>query len=246
MKRRDFLKSATVAAAASAAEVFAAAAQNQTEPGTGKKPLGKIALEEHFMVPDFIEYFAETYPNISPDIVKPGLEALQDFGDRRISILDQHHIDFVVLSLSGPGVQVEKDAAVALKKSKAVNDFLAKEIQKRPSRYGGFAHLAMHNPAEAADELERCMHDLGFQGAMINGQTNGDYLDADKYSVFWERAAALAAPIISIPPIPWTIRRCTAVTRSFGARSAVGHLRPRRTPCDSCLPVSSSAIRGRG
>jgi 2,3-dihydroxybenzoate decarboxylase len=203
MERREFLKSATVAAAASAAEAFAAAPLNQTAPDTsGKKPLGKIALEEHFMVPDFIEYFAETYQNISPAIVKPGLEALQDLGDRRIAILDRHHIDFVVLSLSGPGVQVEKDAAVALKKAKEVNDFLAREIQKRPSRYGGFGHLAMHNPAAAADELERCMRDLGFQGAMINGQTNGEYLDADKYSVFWERVAALGAPIYLHPANP--------------------------------------------
>src|ERR1700751_234129 len=105
MKRRDFLKSATVAAA-SAAGALAAVPQNQTEPGkSGKKPLGKIALEEHFMAPDFVEYFAEIYPNISPELVKLGLDALQDLGDRRIEILDRHHIDFVVLSLSGPGVQ---------------------------------------------------------------------------------------------------------------------------------------------
>jgi 2,3-dihydroxybenzoate decarboxylase len=116
--------------------------------------------------------------------------------------MDEHHIDFVVLSLAGPGVQVEKDAAVAQRKSKSVNDFLAAEIQKRPGRYGGFAHLAMQNPALAAGELERCMHDLGFQGAMINGQTNGEYLDLDKYSVFWERAAFLQAPIYLHPGNP--------------------------------------------
>jgi len=98
--------------------------------------------------------------------------------------MDEHGIDFVVLSLAGPGVQVEKDSAVAFKKARAVNDFLAAQVQKWPSRYGGFAHLAMQNPAAAADELERCMRDLGFQGAMINGQTNGEYLDEDKYSVF--------------------------------------------------------------
>ena len=71
---------------------------------------------------------------------------LEDLGDRRIAIMDEHGIDFVVLSLAGPGVQVEKDAAVAVKKAQAVNDFLAAEVQKRPSRYGGFAHLAMQNP----------------------------------------------------------------------------------------------------
>ena len=154
------------------------------------------------MVPDFVEYFAETYPNISPEIRKFGTTVLEDLGDKRIAIMDEHGIDFVVLSLAGPGVQVEKDAAVAVKKAQAVNDFLAAEVQKRPSRYGGFAHLAMQNPAAAADELERCMRDLGFQGAMINGQTNGEYLDLDKYSVFWERAAALEAPIYIHPANP--------------------------------------------
>jgi 2,3-dihydroxybenzoate decarboxylase len=203
MKRRDFIRSATLVAGANAAAALAMAAPNPTAPGAaGGKRLGKIALEEHFMVPDFVEYFAETYPNISPEIARMGLVALQDLGEKRVAIMDQNQIDFVVLSLAGPGVQVEKDAAVAQKRSKSVNDFLAREIQKRPGRFGGFAHLAMQNPGEAADELERCMHDLGFQGAMINGQTNGEYLDLDKYSVFWERAAGLEAPIYLHPGNP--------------------------------------------
>jgi 2,3-dihydroxybenzoate decarboxylase len=197
------LKTASLAAAAGAT---AAMAMPSLEPPSPKpvpaKPLGKIALEEHFMVPDFMEYFAETYPNISPEIAKLAPVALQDFGDHRLSIMDRHHIDFVVLSLAGPGVQVEKEPAVALKKSKSVNDFLATEIQKRPQRFGGFAHLPMQNPAAAADELERCVRDLGFQGAMINGQTNGEYLDLDKYSVFWERVAGLEAPVYLHPANP--------------------------------------------
>jgi len=203
MKRRDFLKSATLVAGANAASTFAIAPQNQPAPDSVKgKPLGKIALEEHFMLADFVEYFAETYPNISPEIAKMGLGVLPDFGDKRIEVMDRNGIDFVVLSLAGPGVQVEKDAVIARRKSKSANDSLAGEIQKRPTRYGGFAHLAMHNPIEAADELERCIHDLKFQGALINGQTNGEYLDLDKYSVFWERAAALEAPIYLHPANP--------------------------------------------
>jgi len=203
MKRREFLKGATLIAGANAAAALAASAQEQAAPDTNKKkPLGKIALEEHFLVPDFVDYFAETYPNISPEIAKLGLNALPDLGERRIAIMDQNRIDLAVLSIAGPGVQVEKDAAVALRRSKSVNDYLATEILKRPSRYGGFAHLAMHNPVEAADELERCVHDLKFQGAMINGQTKGEYLDLDKYSVFWERVAALEAPIYLHPANP--------------------------------------------
>ena len=203
MRRRDFLKSATLVASANAASALAMMPQTQLAPDAAKRKLPvRIALEEHFMLPDFVEYFEETYPNISPEIAKMGLGVLPDLGDKRIEVMDRNRIDFVVLSLAGPGVQVEKDAAVALKKARSANDFLAAEVQKRPSRYGGFAHLAMHNPVEAADELERCMRDLKFQGAMINGQTNGEYLDLDKYSVFWERAAALEAPIYLHPANP--------------------------------------------
>ena len=68
----------------------------------------------------------------------------------------------------------------------------------------------MHNPAAAADELERCVRDLGFHGAMINGQTNGEYLDLDKYSVFWERAADWRRRSISIPAILSIIPRSIA------------------------------------
>src|ERR1017187_9234233 len=163
--RRDLLNRATLAAAATATGAFAApfpetSVPEQSEP----KGLTKIGLEEHFLVPEFIDYFAETYQNISPQIAKFGLEALQKLGERRIAIMDG--IDFQVLSIAGPGVQVERDQGVALKRANAANDFLTREIQKRPTRFGGFAHLPMQNPAKAADELERCIRDLGFHGAM--------------------------------------------------------------------------------
>jgi 2,3-dihydroxybenzoate decarboxylase len=199
MRRRDLLRSAALAGVATALPAVAVGGEQETIPS---KPLGKIAMEEHFMTPDFMGYFAETYPNISADIARLAPAALMDFGERRLAVMDENHVDFVVLSLAGPGVQIEKDSTVAKRKARTVNNFLAGEIQKRPARYGGFAHLAMQNPSEAAAELERCVRDLGFQGALINGQTNGEYLDLDKYSVFWERAAALEAPIYLHPGNP--------------------------------------------
>ncbi|HLH09169.1 MAG TPA: amidohydrolase family protein [Terriglobales bacterium] len=202
MKRRDLLKGAAVAVAGTASSKFIHADEEKASESGQRRALGKIALEEHFLIPEFVDYFSETYPNINPEIRKFGTSVLQDLGNKRLEIMDQNGIEFVVLSISGPGVQVEKDAAVAKRRAKAANDFLAAEIQKRPKRYGGFAHLAMQDPAEAAAELERCVGELGFQGAMINGQTNGEYLDLDKYSIFWERVAALGAPIYLHPANP--------------------------------------------
>lgn len=203
MKRRDLLKGATLAVAGAATNAFSMErAVSMNEEPSQTRPIGKIALEEHFLIPEFVGYFAETYPNISPALREFGTGILQDLGEKRIEVMDKNHIDYVVLSIAGPGVQVERDAAAARRIARAANDFLANEISKRPTRYGGFAHLAMQDPAEAAAELERCVRDLGFHGAMVNGQTNGEYLDLDKYGVFWERAAALEAPVYLHPANP--------------------------------------------
>jgi 2,3-dihydroxybenzoate decarboxylase len=60
----------------------------------------------------------------------------------------------------------------------------------------------VQDPHAAADELERCVKDLKFCGAMINGHTNGQYLDAPELFPFWERVEALGAPIYLHPADP--------------------------------------------
>src|ERR1017187_505864 len=127
----------------------------------------KIALEEHFMFPGLVEYWKETAMNINRQLFEKALGALSDFGDRRLEVMDKGGVDFAVLSLAGSGVQIERDTQTAVRVARQVNDLLAREIQKQPKRYGGFAHLAMLDPLGAADELERCVRNMGFQGAMI-------------------------------------------------------------------------------
>ena len=161
-----------------------------------------VALEEHFILPDFVGYLAETKQNIRSELFDRVVPILSDFGERRLSVMDENGVDFVVLSLAGPGVQIERDADRATALARQANDALAKEVQKRPDRYGGFAHLALQDPAAAAAELTRCIGELGFKGALVNGQTNGRYLDDRRYDVFWERAAALQAHIYIHPGNP--------------------------------------------
>lgn len=162
----------------------------------------KIALEEHFMHPEFVEYWSKTAINISPDLFGKAREILEDFGDRRISSMDQIGIEKSVLSLAGPGVQVEKSVQTAVKMARLCNDYLADRIAEKPDRFAGFAHLALQDPTAAADELERTVTNLGFCGALINGCTNGAYLDDDRFSVLWERTADLGVPIYIHPNNP--------------------------------------------
>src|SRR3954447_16564455 len=137
----------------------------------------KIALEEHFLCPGFEDYWTTTVEDVAPDILRQVAARLSDFGPQRLEAMDAAGIVRAVLGLSGPGVQIERDTEVAVRRAREANDFLANEIAKQPDRYAGFAHLPMQDPKRAADELGRCMGELGFCGAMINGHTNGQYLD---------------------------------------------------------------------
>jgi len=162
----------------------------------------KIALEEHFLCPDFIEYWNPTAVDLPPERRAKALSHLTDFGEMRLAAMDEAGIARAVLGLAGPGVQAERDTATAVRRARAANDFLAREIERRPNRYSGFAHLPMQDARAAADELERCVRELKFCGAMINGHTNGQYLDNPALYPFWERAEALEALIYLHPADP--------------------------------------------
>lgn len=257
--RRDFLRTATVAAVAAGSGMLtgrsslANAAETAPRPaGLNNKPQKIIALEEHFMLPEFVGYLHETQQNLKNGLVDKVVIPLSDFGSRRLEVMDKNGVDFSVLSLSGPGVQIEPDTKKAIRLAKYANDKLAEEMHKRPNRYGGFAHLAMQDPLSAANELERCVKDLHMQGAMINGETNGLYLDDRRYDVFWGRVQDLNVPIYLHPGNPpdyphmyvnhpemwgpvwsWAVETCSHALRLIfsgtfdrfpGARVILGHM----------------------
>lgn len=159
----------------------------------------KIAFEEHYTAPGFQEYSKVFAQHIDAESLAELGRRLSDFDELRLRDMDENGIDYVILSQTGPGVQAELDPAVALRRARQNNDFLAERVARQPHRYGGFAVLPMHDPKVAADELERTVRDYGFKGALINGHTNGAYYDGREYDAFWERAQALEAPIYLHP-----------------------------------------------
>ena len=162
----------------------------------------KIALEEHFIAPGLMEYWLPTMADVPPSLREKIHASLADFGDRRLASMDAAGIAHAILGAAGPGVQVEPDAERAHKKAVEANDFLAREIEKRPDRYSGFAHIALQQPERAAAELERCVKKLGFKGAMINGPSLGHYLDERQFDPFWAKAEELNAPVYLHPADP--------------------------------------------
>lgn len=127
---------------------------------------------------------------------------LLDFDKLRIKAMDEAGIEISVLSLTDPGIQGIVDIKSAVELASKTNDFLAERVSKNPRRLRGFACLPLQDPSGAAQELQRCVSQHGFVGALINGQTQGSYLDEEKYHVFWKKVEELNVPIYLHPGSP--------------------------------------------
>jgi predicted TIM-barrel fold metal-dependent hydrolase len=163
-----------------------------------QKPIRRIiSLEEAFLYPKLHELYDPSYVNLI-DMVKG---RLMDVGPQRISRMDASGIDLQVLSHVAPGVQtLELEQAVNL--AKEINDWLGDVVKTYPTRFAGFATLPMQAPQEAADELGRTVTKYGFKGALINGHTDGRYLDDSFFAPVLEKAQALDVPIYIHPTDP--------------------------------------------
>ena len=166
-----------------------------------------IAIEEHFITPLYREkvganeyrnfYLTSRSEQLGHDIVAENM----DLGARRLAHMDAAGVDVQVLSFGSPGPQVF-GAEVAIPMARDANDRLFQTVQSHPARFAGFAALPTADPRAAAEELERCVKELGFKGAMIHGHQQGEFLDAKKYWVIFERAEALRVPIYLHPALP--------------------------------------------
>lgn len=115
--------------------------------------------------------------------------------------MDAAGIDLQVLSLNSPGVE-QAEVADAITCAREANDYLAGAIKRHPTRFAGFASLPIQAPDEAAKELERCVRQLGFKGANINGHTRGRYPDDKFFSPILACAEALDVPLYLHPTVP--------------------------------------------
>lgn len=159
----------------------------------------KITFEEHFMTPGFEGYSKSFIQHMKPEMLARLSAQLSDFDELRLSEMDRYGIDFSILSQTGPGVQGEQDLKQALAQAQRSNDYLAQQVQRHPTRFGGFASLPMHDPKLAAAELTRAVKDLGFKGALVNGHTQGRYYDGPAYDEFWACMQELDVPFYLHP-----------------------------------------------
>jgi len=196
----------------------------------------KIALEEHFATDETLMDSSGFLPPADWSELKT---RLMDIHDQRLRQMDTHGIETMILSLNAPAVQAIADPQKALGVAQRANDFLAEQIAKQPTRFKGFAALPMQDPDMAARELTRCMKELHFVGALVNGFSQSTesptplYYDLAQYWPFWSVVEQLDAPFYLHPrnPLPSDAQIYSGhpwlmgPTWAFGQETAVHALR---------------------
>jgi predicted TIM-barrel fold metal-dependent hydrolase len=170
---------------------------------------GKIAIEEHFAIPDTLgrsmRYQTAYWSGLQGKLI--------DLHDQRLVEMDRTGIEIEIISLNSNGIQSITDAAAATALARKANDALAEAIAKRPDRFAGFAALPMQDPQAAADELVRCVRDLKFKGALVNSFSqvgladSAVYYDLPQYRPFWAEVERLGVPFYLHPRDPLPSRR---------------------------------------
>jgi gamma-resorcylate decarboxylase len=171
---------------------------------------GKIALEEHFLLPET----AEPDRNLGYSLFTPELQRqLKDMGSGRIAEMDSGGVELAILSNPGPGIQAIPNISQAIAVARKTNDYLADQIAKYPKRLKGFAALPLQEPQAAAQELTRCIKELRFCGALVAGFSQiGDadsafYYDLPQFRAFWATVQQLDVPFYLHPRVPLPTRQ---------------------------------------
>ena len=164
-----------------------------------------IAIEEHFLADGFREVMKRDAPSqgggSNAAFVAAQQSKLADLGSTRLKDMDAGGIDLQVISHTASGV-VSLPGSEGVRLAQEANDQLAAAVAAHPDRFAGFATLPMTEPEAAAGELDRAVQSLGFKGAMINGTTQGRFLDDPSFLPILERAVALDVPVYVHPEVP--------------------------------------------
>ena len=216
MTRRGFLEWGSAALAsvgligkARAAEsVFSSESKRNSTTLSSETLAGKIALEEHFVLAETIDT-SYAVRDLAPET----RHKILDVASGRIAEMDRGGLDICILSLTAPGVQAVPNIQQAIAQARRTNDYLAENIAKNPKRLKGFATLPLQDPEAAAQELTRCVKDLGFCGSLVNGFSqvsdadSAVFYDLPQYRPFWATVQQLDAPFYLHPRFPVASRQ---------------------------------------
>ena len=172
-----------------------------------------LDFHNHFYPPEYLDALGPSGSKLrithddegNPIVHYPGDYNVMVRGHRDIvyrqDVLDEHGVRMQVITLTTPGTHVE-EPAVAAKLSAMTNDAFAAIRAERPRRFCPLATLPLCDPAAAARELTRALHELHLPGAMLFSNVNGIGLDDQRFWPIYEIANDRQAVLMIHPTSP--------------------------------------------
>lgn len=190
-------------------------------------------IHRHFVPPTFFD-FVKSLPeyslkvkreegdNVDVDIrgVHFGLNKTFFDLERQIARMKSEGVDRAILSLATPFINYHFDAAIAVGTARHFNDAMATAVAGHADRFGAWAFLPMQDPAAAAEELRRCVREMGYVGGHIASNVRGIYLDNEQFNPIYRAAADLNVPLFVHPADPPGRER----TREYELTVVAGYL----------------------
>lgn len=165
-----------------------------------------ITLEEHYSSP-VINQKADAW--LAKDGLSSGFNDAQGSGgemarlvqhidEERIAYMDKTGIDMQVISMVG-NIPSQLDAKYAIPLCREANDEMAALTGKYPGRFAVFANLPLADGQAMAAELERCVKEKHFVGAMLAGHYKGIPYDDAAFEPLFAKAEELDVPLYLHP-----------------------------------------------
>lgn len=124
--------------------------------------------------------------------------AMTDIEDR-LAVNEAMGIDFQLVCPPPPQCYYTLPVKPAVEATKVLNDGIAAYVAQQPDKFAGLGSVPLQDGDAAAEELERCVKELGLKGAEILTAVNGEDLSNPKFEPFWRKAEALGCLVMLHP-----------------------------------------------
>jgi len=172
-------------------------------------------IHRHFVPQDFFRYvcnndsFAINVKRTEGDSVDLDIRGVH-FGlnktffelPRQLELMKQQGVERGILSLATPFIDYTLERKSAGDVARQFNDALVASISGHSEQFGAWGFLPMQDPIAAADELRRCVKELGCVGGHIATNVRGVYLHDSQFNPVFQAALDLDVPLFIHPADP--------------------------------------------
>jgi len=135
-------------------------------------------------------------------------ELMESALGRHLKIMDERSIDLQMISPRPIAMMHWERPFIVEKWTEVTNNVIHRHCQLHPDRFVGIAQLPQNSKLDTRNciaELERCVKELGFVGAIVNPDPAGDRQTPGMNNEYWfplyEKAQELNCPLIIHPSI---------------------------------------------